>query len=77
MISVIALTKNKKNHLLSIAFFLKEKESIFSVMGRAKLPISIYFASKEEMEVLMPIREIGLSWVDPVPRNILTHYKSI
>lgn len=45
-------------------------------MGRAKLPISIYTANKK-IEVLMPITEIGLSQVDPIPRNILTHYKSI
>lgn len=45
-------------------------------MGRAKLSISIYIANKKK-EVVMPIREIGLSWGDPVPRNILTRYKSI
>lgn len=32
---------------------------MFSVMGSANLPICI--ASKKEMEVLMPVREIGLS----------------
>lgn len=53
--------EQQKNHLLSFTFFLKEKESISSVVGRAKLPISIYIANKKEMEVLMPIREIGLS----------------
>lgn len=46
-------------------------------MGRVKPPISIYTASKKELELLMPIREIGLSWVDPILRNISTHYKSI
>lgn len=45
-------------------------------MGRAKLPVSIYAADKE-LELLMPLREMGLSWVDPVPRNISTHYKSV
>jgi len=53
--------EEQKYHLLSFTFFLKEKDSIYSVVGRAKLPISIYIANKKEMEVLMPIREIGLS----------------
>lgn len=69
--------EEQKNHLLSFTLFLKEKEWIYFVVDRVKLPMTVNNIKEEEVEVLMPIREIGLSWVDPVPRNTLTHYKSI
>lgn len=57
--TMISLIKKKTPH--SIFYLFKRKKLISSVMGRVKPPISIYTASKKELKLLMPIREIGLS----------------
>lgn len=60
--TMISITEEKISPSFTVS--LEEKQWISSVMGSAKLPISIYTANKE-LELLMPLREIGLSEVDP------------